>query len=111
MGKFKFIILLITLYSLNLTGETEVKVGIKYSEPWVMYDKNVSEESRKPKGFSIDLWNRISKDLGFKTKYIYFNSTTELIDATKSGEVDAGISAITITSDREKVIDFSNSMY
>ncbi len=69
-----------------------------------MYDKNVSEESRKPKGFSIDLWNRISKDLGFKTKYIYFNSTTELIDATKSGEVDAGISAITITSDREKVI-------
>ncbi len=39
MGKFKFIILLITLYSLNLTGETEVKVGIKYSEPWVMYDK------------------------------------------------------------------------
>lgn len=76
-----------------------------------MYDKNSSIENRKPIGFSIDLWNKIAQNLGLKTKFVYFNSTTDLIDAAKDNNIDVGISAITITSDREKVIDFSNSMY
>jgi polar amino acid transport system substrate-binding protein len=76
-----------------------------------MYDKNASKDKRKPIGFSIDLWNKIAEDLGMDTKFVYFNSTTDLINATKDRDVDVGISAITITSDREKVIDFSNSMY
>jgi polar amino acid transport system substrate-binding protein len=88
-----------------------LKVGIKPSEPWVMYDKNSSIEDRKPKGFSIDLWNEISKKIGKDTEWVYYNSTAELVEATKNGEVDTGISAITITSDREEDIDFSNSMY
>jgi polar amino acid transport system substrate-binding protein len=97
--------------ALNLNAEDEVKVGIKYSEPWVMYDKNVSEDKRKPIGFSIDLWNKIAEILGLKTKYVYFNSTTDLINAAADNKIDAGISAITITSEREKLIDFSTSMY
>jgi len=57
------------------------------------------------------LWNKIAQELGVKTKYIYFDSTTDLINATKDENIDAGVSAITITSDREKLIDFSTSMY
>ncbi len=88
-----------------------LKVGIKPSEPWVMYDRNASIIDRKPIGFSIDLWNRIAKELGKKTQWVYYNSTAELVEGAKNGEIDAGISAITITSNREKDIDFSNSMY
>jgi len=98
------------LFSLYAQSET-LKIGIKPSEPWVMYDKNASEENRKPIGFSIDLWNEIASKLSVKTKWVYYDSTSALVEAAKNGEIDAGISAVTITSSREKEIDFSSSMY
>jgi len=104
-------IMALLLLFLGVGYADSLKVGIKPSEPWVMYDKNSTVENRKPIGFSIDLWNKISKNLGKDTQWVYYNSTSELVEATKKGEVDAGISAITITSNREEVIDFSNSMY
>ena len=104
-------ILALLLLFIGVGYADSLKVGIKPSEPWVMYDKNSSVEDRKPLGFSVDLWNKISKGLGRDTEWVYYNSTAELVDATKKGEIDAGISAITITSNREKDIDFSNSMY
>ena len=106
----KVIFSIVILVSTFLTAET-LKVGIKPSEPWVMYNKSLPEEERRPIGFSIDLWNKIASKLNVETKWVYYNSTSDLIKATKNGEIDAGISAITITSSREKVLDFSNSMY
>ncbi len=98
------------LFSFYAQSET-LKIGIKPSEPWVMYDKNVSEANRKPIGFSIDLWNQIASELKVDTQWVYYDSTSALIEATKEGKIDAGISAVTITSAREKEIDFSSSMY
>ena len=98
------------LFSLYAQSET-LKIGIKPSEPWVMYDKNVSEANRKPIGFSIDLWKQIASELKVDTQWVYYDSTSALIDAAKEGKIDAGISAVTITSAREKEIDFSSSMY
>jgi len=106
----RLLLAFVLFFSLFANSET-LKIGIKPSEPWVMYDKNVSEEKRKPIGFSIDLWNKIAERLNVKTQWVYYNSTSDLINGAKNKEIDAGISAITITSEREKVIDFSNSMY
>ena len=103
-------LLLLLLVSLFAQSET-LKVGIKPSEPWVMYNQNISIDQRRPIGFSIDLWNQIAKELGDQTQWVYYHSTSELIEAAQKGEVDAAISAITITSAREKKIDFSSSMY
>jgi len=97
-------------FSLFVQAET-LKIGIKPSEPWVMYDQNVSDENKKPIGFSIDLWNKIAQNLNVETEWVYYDSTSALIEASKKGEVDAAISAVTITSAREEVIDFSSSMY
>ncbi len=107
MRQFLFFLLLIPF----LAKSEVVKVGIKPSEPWVMYDQNVSENERKPIGFSIDLWNKMASEMGIETEWVYYDSTSELIEAVKSAEVNASISAITITSEREKDIDFSSSMY
>ena len=106
----KLLIALIIFFSVFVNAET-LKVGIKPSEPWVIYDKNITEEDRKPIGFSIDLWNKIAQNLGVETKWVYFNSTSDLVNATKNNQIDVGISAITITSSRERDIDFSSSMY
>ena len=106
----RHLLLLLVLFTLYGQSET-LKIGIKPSEPWVMYDQNKSEENRKPIGFSIDLWNKIAQELDVKTQWVYFDSMPDLIAATKAGEVNASISAITITAAREKEIDFSSSMY
>ncbi len=110
MRKSLFPLLVLLLLPFMLFAK-ELKVGIKYSEPWVMYDKNVSYEKRDPVGFSIDLWNKIAKELNVSTKWVYFDTTSQIIDAAKDKKIDVGIAAITITSEREKIIDFSNSMY
>jgi len=106
----RLILSFMLLFSLYAQSET-LKIGIKPSEPWVMYDQNVSEEKRKPIGFSVDLWNKIAQDLKVETQWVYYDSTSALIEASKNGEVDAAISAVTITSSREREIDFSSSMY
>jgi polar amino acid transport system substrate-binding protein len=88
-----------------------VRVAIKPSEPWVMYEVKLPPEQRKPIGFSIDLWQGIAKELGLKTQWVYESNMPNLLKAVQQGKAHVGISAITIRSDREKIIDFSTSMF
>lgn len=92
-------------------AEETLKIGIKPSEPWVMYDAKQAAEQRQPRGFSIDLWNAIATDLGVKTEWVYFDKVSDLIEAAHENGIDAGISAITVTRQREGLVDFSDSMY
>jgi polar amino acid transport system substrate-binding protein len=93
------------------TSDTVLKVGIKPSEPWVMYDKSLPESERQPIGFSIDLWNKVAESIGRKTEWVYHKTTPDVIDSAHDGKIDLGIAAITVSSEREKRVDFSNSMY
>jgi polar amino acid transport system substrate-binding protein len=88
-----------------------LKVGIKPSEPWVMYDKTLPESERQPIGFSIDLWNKIAQSINRKTEWIYHDTTPDVIDSVHDTKIDLGIAAITVSLEREKRVDFSNSMY
>ena len=87
------------------------RVVIKPSEPWVIFDVDLPPAQRKPIGFSIDLWQGIAKELGVKTQWVYALNMPDLLKAVQQDKADVGISAITIRSDREKVIDFSTSMF
>jgi ABC-type amino acid transport substrate-binding protein len=86
-------------------------VAIKPSEPWVMYDETLPLEQRKPIGFSIDLWQEIAKKIGVKTQWVYTANVPELLESVETGRAEVGISAITIRSDREQLVDFSTSMF
>ena len=92
-------------------AEETLRVGIKPSEPWVMYDAAAPVEQRQPRGFSIDLWNAIARQLGVKTEWVYFDTIPDLVKAAENDQIDAGISAITVTSERENRVDFSASMF
>ncbi len=105
------IVLLLLLFANGSQAEETLKVGIKPSEPWVMYDTKLPPQQRQPRGFSIDLWNAIAANLGVKTEWIYFDKVSDLIEAAHENRIDAGISAITVTQQREELVDFSDSMY
>lgn len=88
-----------------------LRVAIKPSEPWVMYDIDKPPEQRNPIGFSIDLWQGIAKEIGVKTEWVYNPNVPELLRTVQEGKADVGIAAITIRHDREIVVDFSTSMF
>ena len=64
-------------------------------------------EGEEIKGFDIDLMNYIGERIGFDIEFVNM-SFDKLIPAVVNGEVNCAISAITITKERESVIDFSN---
>jgi polar amino acid transport system substrate-binding protein len=62
-------------------------------------------------GFCIDLANIICAKNNLVPEFVMFNSVPELLDAVESGNCEMGFSGITITSDREKRVDFSQPFF
>ena len=63
-------------------------------------------EGEELKGFDIDLMNYIGERIGFDIEFVNM-SFDKLIPAVVNGEVNCAISAITVTEEREKVVDFT----
>jgi len=102
----KPIILIVLLFVSFLNAKESLKVAIKPSEPWVMI-----EQAKEPYGFSIDLIKQIAHDMNRSIEWVYLDSVPNLVASVQQRKADLGISAITINSKREEVVDFSHSMY
>ena len=61
-------------------------------------------------GIAIELVRRISQEMQVEVEYREM-SLVEMLQATIDGEVDAAAGAITITADREQVMDFTHPFY
>ena len=61
-------------------------------------------------GIAIELWNQIADENGFDFQYTELG-LTEMLEATAAGRVDAAVAALTITSDREQLLDFSHAFH
>ena len=78
-----------------------VKVGINAEfKPFEYY------EGDELKGFDVELMDLIGEKIGRKIEFVNMDFDA-LIPAVLSGRVDCAISAITVTEDRDKVIDYS----
>ena len=82
-----------------------LRVATRLVKPFVF------EENGNLTGFSVELWNEIAKQLNVKSEFIVKPTVKELLDAVKSKGVDLGISAISITAERELEMDFSQPMF
>ena len=71
--------------------------------PFEYYD-----ESGELIGFDIDLMKYIGEKIGFDIEFVNM-SFDKLIPAVVNGEVDCAISAITVTEERESVIDYTTT--
>ena len=80
-------------------------VGIKEAPPFVMKDAD-----GKWTGISIELWQDLATEL--KLDYQFKELDLEqLLSAVRSNSVDAAVAAITVTADRERVMDFTHPFY
>ncbi|XP_067881332.1 glutamate receptor ionotropic, delta-1-like, partial [Heterodontus francisci] len=87
-------------------------------EPFVMVAENILGQPKRYKGFSIDVLDALAKNLGFKYeiyqamdhKYgsqLPNGSWNGMIGELINKKADIAVSAITITPERESVVDFS----
>ncbi|XP_062859926.1 glutamate receptor ionotropic, delta-1 [Trichomycterus rosablanca] len=95
-----------------------VKVITLLEDPFVMVAENILGQPKRYKGFSIDVLDALAKILGFKYdiyqvadgKYgtqLPNGSWNGMIGELISKRADVAVSAITITPERENVVDFS----
>ena len=82
--------------------EKPLKVLTKVIPPFV-----IRQHDGALQGFSIDLWEAIARQLGRPSEIVLLPSLQVMLDDIAHGAGDAAIAAITITAERERVMDFS----
>jgi polar amino acid transport system substrate-binding protein len=87
-----------------ISGKT-LKLATRLVSPFV------TNENSQLGGFSIELWQNIAQELNIKSEFIQTATVTELLNTVKSKQVDAGIAAISVTSQRERDFDFSQPIF
>lgn len=82
-----------------------VTIGVLVAPPFVMKDAHGHYM-----GIAIDLWRDVARDMNVEWK-VHEYDLQGLLDALESGKVDVGVSALSITPEREFVMDFSQPFY
>jgi len=102
------IVLVLTIFLTHTAFANTVVVGIKDSKPFVDVTA-LSDDTGK--GISLELWEILADQQDIEYTYKQYQTIDDLIAATQSGEIDVAVAPISITSDRESVIDFTHSYY
>jgi len=82
-----------------------LRVVIKPLTPFVM------REGEDYRGFSIDLWREIAVRNGWQYQFQWVESVTDQLAAVQRGDADVAIAGISMTPDREQLVDFSFPMF
>lgn len=103
---YTFLIFVLCVLVFGFSNELKSKekiltVGVEITPPCVMPSKDTYT------GFDIELWEEIAEELGLEFSY----KVTDLKGIFKDlveGNADVALSCITITNEREKIVDFSH---
>lgn len=69
------------------------------------------EKSSRRVGYAAELWDQASREAGMSYEITVVNSAQDIIDALKNKTADVGVGALSVTAQREEVIDFSQPFY
>lgn len=83
----------------------EVVIGIKQAPPFV------EKADAGYRGLSIDSWNLVNRELGWKYVYKEYPTLEALLSAIEKEEVDFSINPITVTADRYEKFLFSQPYF
>ena len=84
---------------------TKLRVVTRNLEPFSF------EKDGRRVGFAAELWDQLARETGNEYEIQVVNSAQEIIDAVQNKSADVGVGAISVTSKREEVIDFSQPFY
>jgi len=98
-------LLLFSAYPINAQPEERnVRVAARICPPFVMNDTG------KFSGISIFLWEKIAEQL-FLEYSIELYGLNEMLEAVVEDKADIAVTCLSMTDEREKIIDFSHPFY
>lgn len=62
-------------------------------------------------GFAMELWADVARELKLEYEVTTVNSAKEMVAAVENKSADVAVGALSITAEREKIIDFSQPFY
>ena len=62
-------------------------------------------------GFAAELWDELARATGMDYEIQVVGTAQEIIDAIQNQKADVGVGALSVTSKREEIIDFSQPFY
>lgn len=86
-------------------AQSQITVSTVTRPPFSMTENGVDT------GFSIDLLNAAAAELGLEVKYDRKDSFGDMLTAVQSGQADGAIANISITAERERLMDFSQPIF
>ena len=87
------------------TKEATLQVATRQVRPFVF------EENGQLTGFSVELWQEIARQMNVKWEFVSKPTVKELLASINAHQAALGISAISITAERELQWDFSQPMF
>ncbi len=97
-----FIVFTVAIKADNI-NQQKIVVGTKPAEPFV-----IKNPDGKFTGISFELWNKIVEKLDIQYEVKTF-TLDGLLKAVENKEIDVAVSPLTITSEREKLFDFTHA--
>lgn len=83
----------------------ELVIGTLSAPPFAMKDSGGHWD-----GLSVDLWRRVAERLGWKYRFQEV-PLKDMVDKVASGELDGAMAALTVTPERQKLVDFTQPFY
>lgn len=62
-------------------------------------------------GFYVDLWESIARDLRVEYEWVEAETFSDLLQLVQSGQVDVAAYHLSITAERERLMDFSHTVF
>lgn len=91
--------------TINISAAGELSVGVKNTKPFAY------QEDGKWQGVDVELIRLLSSELNLPYNITTYDTIPDLLEATRTGKIDMAISALSLTYEREKIIDFSHEYF
>jgi len=100
-----FFSVLFVVSALTIATAEQTRVVTRDIEPFSF------EKDGRRVGFAIELWDNVARELKLEFTTASVDSAKEMVAAVETRQADIAVGALSITADREKMIDFSQPFY
>jgi len=69
------------------------------------------EKDGRRQGFAAELWDNVARELKLDSEYTLVGTAKQMVEAVQNKSADVAVGALSITAEREKIIDFSQPFY
>jgi len=103
--RYLFALLLLVAVAMQATAQEKLHVVTRNIEPFSF------EKDGRRTGFAADLWDNVARELKIDYDYTVVASAKDMVNAVEARQADIAVGALSITSEREMRIDFSQPFY